>query len=502
MSPVANGLVPEDIHNHTMSPPDQMHTEDIEATVPESETAKPLPKAETRLDDLSHVEEVTKQIVENTNDDVPTALHFTENIDTTIRDADAQARAGLSALESALILRQKAQLQPKPKKPRMTEAMKLRNLPQAMAELQRRGILPVQSKLATKLRTMDIAVESLAENHDNRATGNTLTAIESSENEPLFVYPIVGNDSTSAAAGDLSVSEQARPHRSINNADLEMAGAEDSEDDIADHAYHELKRAYKAKKRAGTDNIVDQVEFMVAKRDNDRRAAKRKREGEADSTDDDEQLSPHPRSHLLERAQAGIARAKLDEATREELRTAELKPGKKPRYRSRKLDTHITRGPKSKKRDRNTASKLRREKEGGSKAMPLPNLANLFGENTLETARANEGKGEQPTFGGHDRTAALKDLLASIPDEGRQEYRDDVKILQKAAGNFATIKRIVVGDGGFRLKGMVNSLRNHQLLGTSWMRDQERRASVPFGGLVADDMGLGKTVVSLQLETP
>jgi SNF2 family DNA or RNA helicase len=97
-----------------------------------------------------------------------------------------------------------------------------------------------------------------------------------------------------------------------------------------------------------------------------------------------------------------------------------------------------------------------------------------------------------------NKRQALKELLASIPLEHRDEGLLDNKAVFKAAAQFtpATSCR-PDGTNGWAVKGMVSSLTHYQMLGTSFMRRQEKQQEDPRGGIVADAMGLGKTVMMI-----
>lgn len=104
----------------------------------------------------------------------------------------------------------------------------------------------------------------------------------------------------------------------------------------------------------------------------------------------------------------------------------------------------------------------------------------------------NTGATYQPTFTSTKKPQALKELIASIPLEHRDENQMDAKAIFAAAKHFtpATSCR-PDGEGGWKVNGMVSCLSHYQMLGTSFMRQQEtQEVEEPRGGIVADGMGM------------
>lgn len=198
-----------------------------------------------------------------------------------------------------------------------------------------------------------------------------------------------------------------------------------------------------------------------------------------------------------------------------DLREAMLLGLEAEKAKSRKKAAGKTRG--SKKKDGNdepnaTTSKKENSKRGKKpetdlkgkakeKARRGPNMTNigsLFGRDVIADAQSNAGKAEQPTFTEKKKTEALKQLIASVPDEFAKIAKTDKTALLKASRRFAGHGSMKAdGNGGWRLNGMKTSLYHYQLLGAAFMRDRENGTAKPRGGICADEMGYGKTVMMM-----
>lgn len=144
-------------------------------------------------------------------------------------------------------------------------------------------------------------------------------------------------------------------------------------------------------------------------------------------------------------------------------------------------------------------SKPRKTTKKAQKPNTFAGMDSLFknSNNLISIAQANQHKSKQPTFTSTTKATALKQLISSMPEEQRKIHNLDRKELELASKKFfghGVVKSD--GDGGWKLKGMKSSLRNHQLLGAAFMRDRES-GSPPYGGFVADEMGFGKTLLAL-----
>lgn len=85
-----------------------------------------------------------------------------------------------------------------------------------------------------------------------------------------------------------------------------------------------------------------------------------------------------------------------------------------------------------------------------------------------------------------------------------QAARDDAHLLEKSIRKLTNTNgvsgnhRVISPEaGGWKLKGMTTTLRNHQVENLGFMREREMDIREPRGGILADHMGLDKTVTCI-----
>ncbi|KAF2829455.1 hypothetical protein CC86DRAFT_287097 [Ophiobolus disseminans] len=122
--------------------------------------------------------------------------------------------------------------------------------------------------------------------------------------------------------------------------------------------------------------------------------------------------------------------------------------------------------------------------------------SSLFNSNVFEQ-QAGPGEAEQPTFRSRNKQDALKELIASVPLDDRQQARSDMSVLLAATKDFDGRGSVKAAGGNWLVRGMSTSLKGYQILGSAFMRRRENAAEEPLGGLMADQMGLGKTLMML-----
>ena len=153
------------------------------------------------------------------------------------------------------------------------------------------------------------------------------------------------------------------------------------------------------------------------------------------------------------------------------------------------------------------ASKATGAPKRGRKARPaepdLLNMSSMRNNDVFEDTAQNQDLPNQPTFGATfepstKKAKALKDLIASVPEEYRPIAKADKKYLMDATKDF-TGRGVVnpAPDGNWSVKGLKVTLKHYQVLGVAFMRKRENSAQPPKGGLLADTMGLGKTIMML-----
>ncbi|KAI9775902.1 MAG: hypothetical protein M1835_005663 [Candelina submexicana] len=124
-------------------------------------------------------------------------------------------------------------------------------------------------------------------------------------------------------------------------------------------------------------------------------------------------------------------------------------------------------------------------------------MKSLLGNNLYRDANANMGRAELAAPTAKAKDEALKQLIASVPEEDRRGARTDRTHVLEATKVLNKYNVHYDGKGGWLLKGMVSSLRPYQVLGAAFMKERETGSEQPLGGLHADEMGFGKTVMMI-----
>lgn len=125
----------------------------------------------------------------------------------------------------------------------------------------------------------------------------------------------------------------------------------------------------------------------------------------------------------------------------------------------------------------------------------MADVPSLFTSNVFKDAEGNEGRADQPTFTNTRKDQALKELIASVPEDVRKTAQITKNYLLAATKDFMGRGAVKAdGKGGWLVNGMESSLKHYQLLGASYMRRKENGVD-PQGGLCADQMGLGSKLV-------
>jgi SNF2 family DNA or RNA helicase len=103
------------------------------------------------------------------------------------------------------------------------------------------------------------------------------------------------------------------------------------------------------------------------------------------------------------------------------------------------------------------------------------------------------------TLSARTKADALKNLLTGIPEEHQAVAKQDKKFLDDALKKFTGQGscHAIKGSPGWGLRGMTTELKNYQVTGVSWMRQNEALGTNARGGILADAMGLGKTVMMI-----
>ena len=94
---------------------------------------------------------------------------------------------------------------------------------------------------------------------------------------------------------------------------------------------------------------------------------------------------------------------------------------------------------------------------------------------------------------------ALKNLLAGIPEEHQAVAKQDKAYLDGQLSKFTGQGSCHAGNNseGWNLRGLTSQLKNYQVTGVGWMRENEGPNNTAQGGILGDSMGLGKTVMMI-----
>ena len=127
----------------------------------------------------------------------------------------------------------------------------------------------------------------------------------------------------------------------------------------------------------------------------------------------------------------------------------------------------------------------------------LRNVNSLFDSDLYAEANAAHLSAPLPVVSATRKVDVLKQLIASVPLEDQRVASEEKKHILAATMSLGTRRVRADGHGGWTVKGMKCSLKNHQIQGVAWMRERETGIDQPLGGLVADEMGFGKTIQML-----
>lgn len=123
-------------------------------------------------------------------------------------------------------------------------------------------------------------------------------------------------------------------------------------------------------------------------------------------------------------------------------------------------------------------------------------VSTLGGTDLIADAQANAGKDPIPVSNLGNKENALREMVASLPPEARDDAIPDVKLVKDATKKF-TKKPRVDKKGAWKHINLKSSLYHHQVLGAAFMREREKSKKQPTGGMLCDVMGLGKTIQTL-----
>lgn len=128
-------------------------------------------------------------------------------------------------------------------------------------------------------------------------------------------------------------------------------------------------------------------------------------------------------------------------------------------------------------------------------------VSTLGGTDIIADAQANSGQGSIPVSAQGNKEIALREMVASLPPEARNDALPDKQLVLDATKKFKKKPR-VDKKGGWKHVNLKSSLYHHQVLGAAFMREREKSKEQPTGGMLCDVMGLGKTIQTLGKSIP
>ncbi|RMY14448.1 hypothetical protein D0868_01442 [Hortaea werneckii] len=316
----------------------------------------------------------------------------------------------------------------------------------------------------------------------------------------------------------------------------ESVKAAKNAEDPAASGFAQLKAKYERSRKAGATSIAHDIEIMKAEAAETQRLRKIKADAEYDKSP-----SPEPEGLFLNEDEEAPATSEPFSALYADDEIEEIPPPKKRKRAPKDNGNDDASAPKRGRPKGTRAGKkssivpgtgyteedvdevLQNTKKGKSgtksakrgarnpknkigapprrEAPEMTNLGSVLGTNVFsDAAVASSRPAAAEHSGGGRRDAALRQLIASVPDQERGQKRDahaDKRYLNAAIKSFTGTNPIrAAPDGNWKLKGMRTTLKHYQVLGTSFMRKRESGPE-PRGGILADQMGLGKTLMSL-----
>ena len=312
-------------------------------------------------------------------------------------------------------------------------------------------------------------------------------------------------------------------------------------DDAPATTFGELKKVYKAKRKARQNTLEDDVEFKKAQNEENQRL-KRLAQETADTDSDDEAEesddglfvpqgpsfgSKRPFSSMVdiiddddddeEVVPLGTSVSKKPKPVQADLSTKKsrakalqkelkcnmlagieallLRDQKRIEQKAGKAadnDTGRDRSKKASRKQKTSDLSAKRTKTGR-----MNNIGSLLTSNIYEDSNANLDRQTLPVVTEKKRKEFMSSLIANIPVEDQKQAKSDKIDILKAATLLASRKVRPDGQGHWNLKGMKSSLYHYQVTGAAYMKMRETGEQHPYGGILADEMGLGKTVQML-----
>lgn len=317
-------------------------------------------------------------------------------------------------------------------------------------------------------------------------------------------------------------------------------------DNVPKTDFRELKKVYKAKRKARKNTLEDDIQFKKAQNEETQRLKRLAQEAADTDSDDEAEESddglfvPQEPSFHSKRPFSSMLDIIDDDDDDEEVVPVENPLSKKPKPAKPDLSTKKSRAKalgkelrsnmlagieayllNDQKRIDDKAAKVTEAvpnggKKGSGKARKskapdlsakrtetgrMNNISSLTNSNIYEDSNANLDRQALPVITEKKKKEFMSSLIANIPLEDKKQANSDRIDILKASRLLASRKVLPDGKGNWTFKGMKSSLYHYQLTGAAYMRLRETGEQHPYGGILADEMGLGKTVQTLCLMT-
>ena len=300
----------------------------------------------------------------------------------------------------------------------------------------------------------------------------------------------------------LGLQVQKRSELPVDDSDSAWMKADYTPDEDNGKAFRALKKSYNAKVKSDSNTMEDTIAFARAEKAERLRLAKLKAEyenarGYSDDDNSDDGLFVSPSSATTSRPKR---RAVDDddvgdenpESAKQRKRNSK---GKRPQQGlDQEQETNMMAGieefiRKTYDKERGKKDGPKRTKRKSKKTGYLSNSNTLLTSNVYEDANANRNQEALPASGHTNKQKALAALVASVPLGTTREdaIAQKNRILKATVVLGRNIRGSCKADGETNewiLTGMKSSLRHHQVLGASFMKERETGGEEPLGGIL------------------
>ena len=310
----------------------------------------------------------------------------------------------------------------------------------------------------------------------------------------------------------LGLQGQKRSELPVDDSDSAWMKADYTPDEDNGKVFRTLKKSYSTKVKSDSNTIEDDVAFKRAEKAERLRLARLKAEyenarGYSDDENSDDGLfvSPlsatpsRPKRRAVDDPDVGDENTNLESAKQRKRNSK----GKRPQQGlDQEQETNMMAGIEEfirktydKERDK-TGKKSdggkdgpKRKKRKSKKNGYLSNSNTLLTSNVYEDANVNRNREALPASGHTDKQKALAALVASVPLGISQEdaVAQKNRILEATRVLGRNIRGSCKAEGetnDWILTGMKSSLRHHQVLGASFMKERETGGEEPLGGIL------------------